>query len=106
MLSQGHNERLTQVGPGTPMGDLLRRYWHPIAGVSEFDAKSTRPVRLFGEAGGKRNRRTSRCGPRGASSCGPMPFILGRIEWRVPIDDENTLCVIWTSSLIPKEQTP
>ena len=25
------NERLTQVGPGTPMGDLLRRYWQPIA---------------------------------------------------------------------------
>lgn len=43
------NERLTQVGPGTPMGNLLRRYWHPIAGASEFDKKSIKPVRFFGE---------------------------------------------------------
>ena len=21
---------LTEVGPGTPMGNLLRRYWHPV----------------------------------------------------------------------------
>ena len=21
---------LTEVGPGTPMGELLRRYWHPV----------------------------------------------------------------------------
>ena len=25
------NERLTRVGPGTPAGNWLRRYWHPIA---------------------------------------------------------------------------
>ena len=31
MLSQEQNERLTRVGPGTPMGDLLRRYWYPVA---------------------------------------------------------------------------
>ena len=31
MLSKEANERLTRVGPGTPMGDLLRRYWHPVA---------------------------------------------------------------------------
>ena len=43
------NERLTQVGPGTPMGNLLRRYWHPVAGVSEFDEKTIKPVRFFGE---------------------------------------------------------
>ena len=28
MLSAEKNRLLTQVGPGTPMGDLLRRYWH------------------------------------------------------------------------------
>ena len=49
MLTQEQNETLTRVGPGTPMGDYLRRYWHPIAGVSEFDTRATKPVRLFGE---------------------------------------------------------
>nr|WP_145552740.1 aromatic ring-hydroxylating dioxygenase subunit alpha [Variovorax boronicumulans] len=49
MLSEEKNRLLTQVGPGTPMGALLRRYWMPIAGVSEFDARSTKPVRLLGE---------------------------------------------------------
>jgi len=49
MLSPEKNQLLTQVGPGTPMGDYLRRYWHPVAGTSEFDDKSVRPIRLFGE---------------------------------------------------------
>jgi 5,5'-dehydrodivanillate O-demethylase len=31
MLSVKENERLTRVGPGTPMGALLRRYWLPVA---------------------------------------------------------------------------
>ena len=31
MLTSGENELLTRVGPGTPAGELLRRYWHPIA---------------------------------------------------------------------------
>lgn len=30
MLSAEKNDRLTKVGPGTPMGELLRRYWWPI----------------------------------------------------------------------------
>jgi phthalate 4,5-dioxygenase len=29
MLSQENNEILTRVGPGTPMGNLLRRFWIP-----------------------------------------------------------------------------
>ena len=49
MLSEEKNRMLTQVGPGTPMGDLLRRYWMPIAGVSELDDTPTKPVRLMGE---------------------------------------------------------
>lgn len=49
MLSEEKNRLLTQVGPGTPMGSLLRRYWMPIAGVSEFDSRATKPVRLMGE---------------------------------------------------------
>ena len=29
MLSREDNELLTRTGPGTPMGQLLRRYWLP-----------------------------------------------------------------------------
>ena len=36
MLTQKMNERLTRVGPGTPMGELMRRYWHPIAGSAQI----------------------------------------------------------------------
>ena len=49
MLSEEKNRLLTRVGPGTPMGGLLRRYWMPVAGVSEFDDKSTKAIRLLGE---------------------------------------------------------
>jgi 5,5'-dehydrodivanillate O-demethylase len=49
MLSAEKNRMLTQVGPATPMGELLRRYWMPIAGVSEFDETPIKPVRLLGE---------------------------------------------------------
>ena len=49
MLSDEQNRRLTQVGAGTPMGELLRRYWMPIAAVAELDDKATKPVRLLGE---------------------------------------------------------
>lgn len=31
------NQRLTRVGPGTPGGELLRRYWQPVALLDEFD---------------------------------------------------------------------
>ena len=40
---------LTRVGPGTPMGALLRRYWHPIAASEEMRAAWTKRVRLLGE---------------------------------------------------------
>ena len=50
MLSVEQNERLTRVGPGTPMGELMRRYWHPIAASVELDADNpTKEVRLLGE---------------------------------------------------------
>ena len=49
MLSEEQNRALTQVGPGTPMGELLRRYWMPIAAVAELDDHPTKPVRLMGE---------------------------------------------------------
>ncbi|MPZ74361.1 MAG: Rieske 2Fe-2S domain-containing protein [Nitriliruptorales bacterium] len=43
------NERLTRVGPGTPAGKMLRRYWQPIAAASELDDKPVRKVRVLGE---------------------------------------------------------
>jgi len=49
VLSEEQNKALTQVGAGTPMGELLRRYWMPIAAVAELDDRPTKPVRLLGE---------------------------------------------------------
>ena len=49
MLDQARNQLLTEVGSGTPMGGLLRRYWMPIAAVTEFDDKPIKPVRVLGE---------------------------------------------------------
>lgn len=49
MLSTAENERLTRIGPGTPMGELQRRYWHPIAGIDEMSDRWTKRVRLLGE---------------------------------------------------------
>ena len=49
MLTEEQNRRLTQVGRGTPMGELLRRYWQPIAALSEMNDRWTKRVRLLGE---------------------------------------------------------
>ena len=49
MLSQLENEQLTQVGRGTPMGELWRRYWHPIAASAELIERPTKAVRILGE---------------------------------------------------------
>ncbi|MBM2811663.1 MAG: rieske 2Fe-2S iron-sulfur domain protein [Chloroflexi bacterium] len=49
MLTKEENERLTQVGAGTPTGEMMRRYWHPIAASSQLTERGTRPVRLLGE---------------------------------------------------------
>ena len=50
MLTAEMNERLTRVGPGTPMGELLRRYWFPIATDQELAENPVKPVRLLGES--------------------------------------------------------
>ena len=49
MLSVQANQELTQVSQGTPMGVLMRRYWHPVAATAELDERPTKPVRLLGE---------------------------------------------------------
>ncbi|MEZ5652661.1 MAG: Rieske 2Fe-2S domain-containing protein [Burkholderiaceae bacterium] len=45
MISAEQNRRLTQVGPRTAGGLLLRQYWHPIALVEELDASQGGVVR-------------------------------------------------------------
>ncbi len=49
MLSADDNEQLTRVGRGTVMGELLRRYWQPVAAVAQLEESPTRAVRLLGE---------------------------------------------------------
>lgn len=50
MLTREENEFLTRVGPGTPAGELLRRYWHPIAAASELTEQAPiKEVRILGE---------------------------------------------------------
>ena len=51
MLSREDNEILTRVGPGTMMGDLMRRYWIPACLSSEIAEPDGPPVRvrLLGE---------------------------------------------------------
>ena len=49
MESAEDNKLLTEVGRGTPMGELLRRYWQPIGAAVELKDKWTVRVRLMGE---------------------------------------------------------
>src|SRR5215469_6878877 len=49
-MRQSENEMLTRVGAGTPAGELLRRYWHPVVMAAELtEEKPIKPVRLLGE---------------------------------------------------------
>jgi len=84
MLSKEENEILTRVGPGTPAGELLRRYWHPIAVAKELtEEQPTKFVRVLGEdlvlfrdTGGRLGLLADRCSHRGAS------LAYGRVEDR------------------------
>jgi 5,5'-dehydrodivanillate O-demethylase len=84
MLTQEENAILTQVGPGTPGGELLRRYWHPIAIAAELtDENPTRFVRVLGEdlvlfkdKSGNVGLIQDHCAHRGAS------MMYGRVEER------------------------
>ena len=48
MLRREENELLTSVGAGTPMGEMLRRYWHPV-GCSEEATNKPRRTKVLGE---------------------------------------------------------
>ena len=49
MLTKEMNERLARVGPGTPCGELMRRYWIPIAAASQLLDNPVRKIRILGE---------------------------------------------------------
>lgn len=50
MITQEENDLLTRVGPGTPAGEMLRRYWQPVALAEELPpGGAPKPVRFFGE---------------------------------------------------------
>ncbi len=50
MLTREENELLTQVNRGTPCGELLRRYWHPVAAAAELtDEKPVKAVKILNE---------------------------------------------------------
>lgn len=80
MLTKDANIRLTQVGPGTPGGNFLRRYWHPVATVSQLDAEPVLAVKLLGEnlalyrsPNGELGLTAERCPHRGASMAYGIP---------------------------------
>ncbi len=75
------NELITRIGPGTPCGQLMRRYWQPVALLDEFDAAldsamGIRPVKalrvlgqdlvLFKDASGEFGLLDRDCPHRGA----------------------------------------
>ena len=50
MLTKEENQLLTQVGPGMPCGNLLRRYWQPVAAASELtEERPKKRVKILGE---------------------------------------------------------
>jgi 5,5'-dehydrodivanillate O-demethylase oxygenase subunit len=84
MLTKEQNRMLTQVGRGTPGGELLRRYWHPIALAQDVTPENpTKFVRVLGEnlvlfldKSGCAGLIADRCPHRGAS------MLYGRVEER------------------------
>ncbi len=83
-LTREENELLTRIGPGTPAGEVLRRYWHPIAVAQELtDENPTIFVRVLGEdlvlfkdRSGNVGLIADHCVHRGAS------LLYGRVEER------------------------
>jgi len=84
MLTAEENRLLTKIGPGTPAGELMRRYWYPVATVGELsDDRPTLFVRLLGEylvlfkdRSGHVGLIQDHCPHRGAS------LLYGRVEER------------------------
>ena len=70
MTSQAENELLTRVGPGTPMGDLMRQYWLPACLSSELDGRR-RPAAA--DAAGRAADRLPRQRRAGRRPRSPLP---------------------------------
>lgn len=50
MISQEQNDLITRVGPGAPAGQLLRRYWQPVALTDELAGeRPVKAVKLMGQ---------------------------------------------------------
>ncbi len=76
MLSRAENARITHVGPGTFMGDLLREFWLPVLLTQELPAADDPPLRVrvlgedlvaFRDSGGNVGLLSDHCPHRGAS---------------------------------------
>src|SRR5919204_688234 len=76
MLSTAENDLICRVGPGTPMGDLMRQYWIPALLSSEVPTPDSDPVRIlvlgerliaFRDTSGKVGFLQNNCPHRGAS---------------------------------------
>ncbi|MBV9323680.1 MAG: Rieske 2Fe-2S domain-containing protein [Chloroflexi bacterium] len=40
---------MTRIGPGTACGDLMRRYWQPVAASVQLDVNPVQKLRILGE---------------------------------------------------------
>jgi len=50
VLTKDQNLRISQMGPGTPLGNLMRRYWYPVIPSSELTPERPKKrIRLLGE---------------------------------------------------------
>ena len=76
MLSAADNEMLTRTNAGTPMGELLRRYWMPVLLSSQLPEPDCAPVRVkvmgedllaFRDSAGNVGLIEPRCPHRGAN---------------------------------------
>ncbi len=83
MLTKEDNELITQTEAGTPMGDLFRRFWLPVALAEELPTPDGMPVRVkvlnedliaFRDTDGKVGLVDAYCAHRGA------PMFFGRNE--------------------------
>src|ERR1700709_1140910 len=67
------NRALTETGPGTKMGELLRRYWHPVALATDATATPKRiralaeDLILFRDGAGRPGLVHARCAHRGTT---------------------------------------
>ena len=76
MLTKSENELITQTGPGTPMGELWRRFWLPAVMSWEVPEPDSPPARVrllsedlvaFRDTSGKIAIVAANCPHRGAS---------------------------------------